>query len=99
MKAIQTSRSTSKEAGRVSQFSRRGMLFGAAALAAARWTPAKADTLRPEATNLGPPYAYTGCYTGGSNTGRGISVLSRRYFNEHADPVEYLWPDFESIVH
>jgi 6-phosphogluconolactonase len=75
MKAIQTSRSTFKEAGRVSQFSRRGMLFGAAALAATRWTPAKADTLRSDATNLGPPYAYTGCYTGGSNTGRGISVF------------------------
>jgi 6-phosphogluconolactonase len=71
MKTIQTRVSTPGEGDQGSIFSRRSVLFGAAALAAARWTPAKADTV----TNADPPFAYTGCYTGGSNSGRGISVF------------------------
>jgi 6-phosphogluconolactonase len=43
-------------------------------LAATQWTPAKADDIPQADPALGPPFAYTGCYTGGSNTGRGISV-------------------------
>jgi 6-phosphogluconolactonase len=74
MTTLQARRNTPKERGHVSEFSRRSMLFGSAALAAASWTPAKSATARPEAVNAGPPYAYTGCYTGGSNTGRGIGV-------------------------
>src|SRR5580698_9482837 len=56
-------------------FSRRGLLMGAATLAASRLTRAD-DTARDAAPN--PPYAYLGCYTGGSNA-RGISVF-------HYDP-------------
>jgi 6-phosphogluconolactonase len=74
MQTIRTRTSTPKENGRGSELSRRGMLFGAAALAASRWTLAKADDVLPAAVSSGPPYAYTGCYTGGTNTGRGISV-------------------------
>jgi 6-phosphogluconolactonase len=74
MKTIRTSTSTLRENGRGGELSRRRMLFGAAALAAARWTPAKGDDVIPAAIGSSPPYAYTGCYTGGSNTGRGISV-------------------------
>ena len=67
-------------------FSRRGLLMGAATLAASRLTAAD-DTVQPmpmtEAVSRGaapgPPYAYLGCYTGGANA-RGISVF-------HYDPV------------
>ena len=66
-------------------FSRRGLLMGAATLAASRLKAAD-DTVQPmpmtEAVSRGaapaPPYAYIGCYTGGSNA-RGISVF-------HYDP-------------
>jgi 6-phosphogluconolactonase len=63
-------------------FSRRGLLMGAATLAARSLATAD-DTLERmattedvssrEATSV-PPYAYVGCYTGGSNA-RGISVF------------------------
>jgi 6-phosphogluconolactonase len=55
-----------------SAFSRRGLLMGAAALASARRMPAEEDDFRA-AVSLGPPYAYIGAYTGGSNA-RGISI-------------------------
>jgi 6-phosphogluconolactonase len=63
-------------------FSRRGLLMGAAALAAARLKAAD-DNGQPVAitegvsreASPGPPYAYIGSYTGGSNA-RGISVFS-----------------------
>src|SRR5437762_7970259 len=67
-------------------FSRRGFLMGAATLAAVRMK-ATADTGDPQALSndgspqdgAAPPYAYVGCYTGGSNA-RGISVF-------HYDPI------------
>src|SRR5260370_11460727 len=63
-------------------FPRRGLLMGAAALAAARLKAAD-DNGQPVAitegvsreASPGPPYAYIGSYTGGSNA-RGISVFS-----------------------
>jgi 6-phosphogluconolactonase len=65
-------------------FSRRGLLMGAATFAASRLTAAD-DTVQPmprmETVSRGAapgPYAYVGCYTGGSNA-RGISVF-------HYDP-------------
>ena len=65
-------------------FSRRGLLMGAATLAASRLKAAD-NTVEPmpmaEAISRDaapPPYAYVGCYTGGSNA-RGISVF-------HYDP-------------
>jgi 6-phosphogluconolactonase len=65
-------------------FSRRGLLMGAATLAASR-LKAVDDIVRPmpmlDAVTRAaapPPYAYIGCYTGGSNA-RGISVF-------HYDP-------------
>ena len=62
-------------------FSRRGFLMGAATLAASRVTAATytsqphalTDDGSPQA-GAAPPYAYVGCYTGGSNA-RGISVF------------------------
>ena len=64
-------------------FSRRGLLAGAAALAVTRLR-ADDENLYPtmefsmndgvSIASSGPPYAYVGCYTGGSNA-RGISVL------------------------
>src|SRR5437879_6029650 len=62
-------------------FSRRGFLMGAATLAAVRMK-ATADTGDPQALSSDgspqagatPPYAYVGCYTGGSDA-RGISVF------------------------
>jgi 6-phosphogluconolactonase len=67
-------------------FSRRGLLMGAATLAASRLKGAD-DTvqLMPMAEAVSrdaapsPPYAYLGCYTGGTNA-RGISVF-------HYDPM------------
>src|SRR5689334_5097246 len=66
-------------------FSRRGLLMGAATLAASRLKAAD-DTVQPmpmtEVVSRdaapGPPYAYVGCYTGGANA-RGISIF-------HYDP-------------
>ncbi len=52
-------------------FSRRGILVGAAALAAGRWMPAKADDSPYAITAVPGPFAYVGCYT---PAGRGISV-------------------------
>jgi len=64
--------------------SRRGLLMGAATLAAARLKAvdhhpkmSAVDEAFPAAAAL-PPYAYVGCYTGGANA-RGISVF-------HYDP-------------
>ena len=54
-----------------SALSRRGILMGAASLAAARLMPG--DDRDAAVPSLGPPYVYVGCYTGGSG-GRGISV-------------------------
>ena len=64
-------------------FSRRGLLAGAATLAVSRLR-ADDENLYPAMqfsmddgvsfASFGPPYAYVGCYTGGSNA-RGISVL------------------------
>ena len=64
-------------------FSRRGLLVGAATLAVSRLR-ADDENLFPSMqfsmddgvslASSGPPYAYVGCYTGGSNA-RGISVL------------------------
>ena len=62
-------------------FSRRGLLIGAAILAATRLKAEAEDYPRmsavgedfPAAAAL-PPYAYVGCYTGGANA-RGISVF------------------------
>ena len=60
--------------------SRRGLLMGAATLAVSR-LKAAGETTQPmmmedvtSTAALTPPYAYVGCYTGGSNA-RGISVL------------------------
>ena len=63
--------------------SRRGLLLGAAAVAVSR-VKAADENLQPtmksasvegiSAAASAPPYAYIGCYTGGSNA-RGISVL------------------------
>src|SRR5450631_63245 len=66
-------------------FSRRGLLMGAATLAVSRLKAAGEtripmmvmEDISPTAT-FTPPYAYVGCYTGGTNA-RGISVL-------HYDP-------------
>jgi 6-phosphogluconolactonase len=65
-------------------FSRRDLLMGAATLAASRLKAAD-DTAKPmpmldapTRAAAPPPYAYIGCYTGGSNA-RGISVF-------HYDP-------------
>ena len=60
-------------------FSRRGILMGAAAIAATR-LKAAGETVQqlavtedvPGAVGAAPPFAYVGCYTGGSNA-RGIS--------------------------
>jgi 6-phosphogluconolactonase len=60
-------------------FSRRGLLMGAATLAVSR-LKAAGETIPSMKTEdistaaFTPPYAYVGCYTGGSNA-RGISVL------------------------
>jgi 6-phosphogluconolactonase len=62
-------------------FSRRGLLMGAATLAASRLKAAD-YTSQPRTTTEGvsdqaaavPPYLYVGCYTGGTNA-RGISVF------------------------
>src|SRR3954465_3746422 len=62
-------------------FSRRGFLMGAATLAASG-LKAATDTDQPHPLSSdgspqaggSPPYAYVGCYTGGSNA-RGISVF------------------------
>src|SRR6266480_6980238 len=62
-------------------FSRRGLVMGAVTLAATRLKGAN-DTFQQVATTVDvskealstPPYAYVGCYTGGSNA-RGISVF------------------------
>jgi 6-phosphogluconolactonase len=60
-------------------FSRRGLLVGAATLAVSR-LKAAGETIPSMKTEdistaaFTPPYAYVGCYTGGSNA-RGISVL------------------------
>src|ERR1051326_393299 len=64
-------------------FSRRGLLMGAAALAATRLKAADyPETLAVNEDVPGaagpPPYVYLGCYTGGANA-RGISVF-------HYDP-------------
>ena len=67
-------------------FSRRGLLMGAATLAASRLKGADdtiqltpmAGAVSRDATPT-PPYAYLGCYTGGTNA-RGISVF-------HYDPM------------
>lgn len=71
---------------KTSPFSRRGFLMGAATLAASRlnaagntdqqpasYQPAANEDSSPQAGAI-PPYAYVGCYTGGSNA-RGISVF------------------------
>ena len=71
---------------KTSPFSRRGFLMGAATLAATRlnavgytdqhsaaYQPAANEDTSPQAGAI-PPYAYVGCYTGGSNA-RGISVF------------------------
>ena len=62
-------------------FSRRGLLMGAATLAASRLKAADlngqplavTEDVR-DAAGSAPPYAYVGCYTGGANA-RGISVF------------------------
>ena len=63
-------------------FSRRGLLMGAAALAVTR-LKAEDETIQPSFQRMSedvstasilPPYLYVGCYTGGSNA-RGISVF------------------------
>jgi 6-phosphogluconolactonase len=66
-------------------FSRRGLLMGAATLAASRLKAAD-DAVQPVSMMETPsrgaapgPYAYIGCYTGGANA-RGISIF-------HYDPV------------
>ena len=65
-------------------FSRRGLLMGAATVAAVRLKAAEdpgqqlAVTEEISREAAVPPYAYVGCYTGGSNA-RGISVF-------HYDP-------------
>jgi len=65
-------------------FSRRGLLMGAAATLAVRRVNAAGENTFPMTEEVvsnaafTPPYAYVGCYTGGSNA-RGISVL-------HYDP-------------
>src|SRR5437867_9967431 len=64
-------------------FSRRGLLMGAATLAATRLKAADypetlAVTEDVPGAAAAPPYAYIGCYTGGANA-RGISVF-------HYDP-------------
>jgi 6-phosphogluconolactonase len=59
--------------------SRRGLFMGAATLAVSRLNAAD-ETLQPMTVDVSrdaaamPPYAYIGCYTGGSNA-RGISVV------------------------
>jgi 6-phosphogluconolactonase len=64
--------------------SRRGLLIGAAATVAASRLKAADETTQPTtqvvsgAASPTPPFAYIGCYTGGSNA-RGISVF-------HYDP-------------
>src|SRR6266478_9080636 len=62
-------------------FSRRGLVMGAVTLAATRLKGANDDIERVATTedvsreaSGTPPYAYVGCYTGGSNA-RGISVF------------------------
>jgi 6-phosphogluconolactonase len=59
-------------------FSRRGLLMGAAALAVSRLRAEEGDlfpmTEGVSDASFGPPYAYVGCYTGGTNA-RGISIL------------------------
>src|SRR5436190_22871222 len=66
-------------------FSRRGFLMSAATLAAVRLEGADnqdqewaTTELVPGAVAANPPYAYVGCYTGGTNA-RGISIF-------HYDP-------------
>ena len=65
-------------------FSRRGLLMGAATLAVSRLKAADDTTLPTmelqqmaegvSGASVAPPFAYVGCYTGGSNA-RGISVF------------------------
>jgi len=71
---------------KINPFSRRGFLMGAATLAATG-LKAASDTDQPQPLSSdgspeaggSPPFAYVGCYTGGSNA-RGISVF-------HYDPI------------
>ena len=74
-------------------FSRRGLLMGAATLAVSRLKAADDTTLPTmelqqmaegvSGASVAPPFAYVGCYTGGSNA-RGISVF-------HYDQVTNFW--------
>ena len=79
-------------------FSRRGLLMGAATLAASRLKAAD-DFSQPLAVTEDvpgqagstPPYAYAGCYTGGANA-RGISVFHYDAATNALTPVSIVAP-------
>ena len=89
-------------------FSRRGLLMGAATLAVSRLKAADDTTLPTmelqqmaegvSGASVAPPFAYVGCYTGGSNA-RGISVFHYdQVTNETSDHLSGFTHDLKDNV-